>query len=64
MTLEAYLVSSIDELDSKVSALQGFLHSEKSRDTEWTGFNSLFDRHFYLGKATPPDHEPEPGAHS
>lgn len=50
-TLEAYIVSSIDELDSKISSLQNFMQSEKIKNpsSSWSGYNSVFDRYFYLG---------------
>jgi 3'-5' exoribonuclease len=53
--LEALIVSYIDELDSKIAALQAFLGSESNRGEAWTGYNSVFDRHFFM----PQDELPE-----
>ncbi len=57
-TLEAYIVSSIDELDSKITALQTFMAGEKAKSASasWSGYSSVFDRYFYLdrpGQAEP-----------
>ncbi len=48
--LEAYIVSSIDELDSKITALQSFLQNEKALATgnQWTGYSAIFDRYFFM----------------
>lgn len=46
--LEALIVSYIDELDSKIAALQSFLATESGRGEAWTGYNSVFDRHFFI----------------
>ncbi len=46
--LEAVIVGYIDDLDSKIAALQTFLASEKSRGESWTGFNSVFERYFFI----------------
>jgi 3'-5' exoribonuclease len=50
--MEALVVSYIDELDSKIAALQAFLHVESSRGESWTGYNSVFDRHFFMTHST------------
>jgi len=47
-TMEALIVSYIDELDSKIAALQSFLQMESGRGEAWTGYNSVFDRHFFI----------------
>jgi 3'-5' exoribonuclease len=60
--LEAFIVSYIDDLDSKVAALQGFLQGEKSKAESsggiWTGHNQVFDRYFYI--PNPPGSEEPP----
>jgi len=52
--LEAFIVSYIDDLDSKIAALQGFIQSEKSKSAgeqaSWTGHSSVFDRYFFIRK--------------
>jgi 3'-5' exoribonuclease len=57
--LEAFIVSYIDDLDSKISALQGFLQTEKTRleGGSWTGHNSVFDRYFFIPKGHEEGHE-------
>jgi 3'-5' exoribonuclease len=52
--LEAFIVSYIDDLDSKIAALQGFIQSEKNKSDgqaiSWTGHSSVFDRYFFIRK--------------
>jgi len=52
--LEAFIVSYIDDLDSKIAALQGFIQSEKNKSEghplSWTGHSSVFDRYFFIRK--------------
>ena len=50
-TMEAMIVSYVDELDSKIAALQAFLAHESGRGESWTGYNSVFDRHFFMPAA-------------
>jgi 3'-5' exoribonuclease len=49
MTLEALIVSFIDDFDSKVNALQTFLKqdSASSKGESWTGHNQIFERYFF-----------------
>ena len=48
MTLEALIVSFIDDFDSKVSALQTFLKQDNNNKGEsWTGHSQVFDRYFF-----------------
>ncbi|MDZ4675873.1 MAG: HD domain-containing protein [Oligoflexia bacterium] len=49
-TMEAMIVGYIDDLDSKISALQTFLFNESSKGDTWTGYNSVFDRYFFMPK--------------
>lgn len=49
MTLEAFIVGYIDDLDSKINTLQTFVNSEKKNGSRWSRFYNLFERHFYLG---------------
>ena len=61
--MEAYIVSYIDDLDSKVAALQAFLNVEKTRGESWTQNNSVFDRYFFIPQKTenePPTTETAP----
>lgn len=45
--LEAVILNFIDDLDSKINAVQ--LHVEKEQQTQgWTSYHRLFDRYFYM----------------
>lgn len=47
--LEAVILNFIDDLDSKINAVQ--LHVEKEQqDHGWTSYHRLFDRYFYMGQ--------------
>ena len=46
--LEAFIVSYIDDLDSKIAALQGFIQAERAKGDKWTSHNSVFDRYFFI----------------
>ncbi len=49
--IEAYVVSQIDELDSRINQLQNFFKSEKTaagEDTRWSKYHKDFDRYFFL----------------
>jgi 3'-5' exoribonuclease len=56
-TIEALLVSYVDELDSKVAALQAFLKTEGEKGDAWTGHSSVFDRYFFIPSTMRPDNE-------
>ncbi len=45
--LEAFVVAFIDDLDSKVNALDAFIRGEKSSGATWTKYNQMYDRYFY-----------------
>jgi len=44
--LEALIVHAIDDLDSKVNAIQKFVAADETPG-QWTGFNRQFERYFY-----------------
>lgn len=46
-TLEALLLNYLDDLDSKMESLRQFINKEKRPETNWTGYNKLFDRYIY-----------------
>jgi 3'-5' exoribonuclease len=48
-TLEAVLLHTIDEMDSKVNAIREFMAADTA-DGHWTGYHRLLERHFYKGK--------------
>lgn len=45
---EAYIVASIDELDSKMDTMWGFIQMERETGNSWSRYNEHFDRYFYL----------------
>ena len=46
---EAVILNYIDELDSKINAVQ--LHIDKEQQSSgWTSYHRLFDRYFYMGQ--------------
>ncbi len=46
--LEALVVSMVDELDSRINILEGFMKDERKSGEKWSRYNSLFDRYFLL----------------
>lgn len=46
--MEALVVSMIDELDSRISSIHGFISSERMGGDHWSRFNELYDRYFLL----------------
>ncbi len=58
--LEAVILNFIDELDSKINAVQ--LHIDKEQqDQGWTSYHRLFDRYFYMGQKKDGGSEVSPG---
>ncbi|MBD1399205.1 HD domain-containing protein [Pelovirga terrestris] len=58
--LEAVILNFIDDLDSKINAVQ--LHVEKEQqDHGWTSYHRLFDRYFYMGQQNKPERQQPPG---
>lgn len=46
--MEAYVVASIDELDSKMDTMFQFIKNERETGESWSRYNEHFDRYFYL----------------
>jgi 3'-5' exoribonuclease len=46
--LEAMMVAMIDELDSKVDTVRGFVQNERESGEKWSRYNTMFDRYFLL----------------
>lgn len=46
--IEAYIVSMIDELDSKVSTLRTMLSEERQEGQKWSKYSEMFDRYFLV----------------
>jgi 3'-5' exoribonuclease len=45
---EAFMVASIDELDSKMDTMSKFIKDERETGENWSRYNEHFDRYFYL----------------
>jgi len=46
-TLEALMLSYLDDIDAKMYGFASCIKKERSSDSKWTGFNRLFDRYLY-----------------
>jgi 3'-5' exoribonuclease len=46
-TLEAFLLSYLDDIDAKMYGLTQFIKKEKKLDTKWTSYHKLLDRYIY-----------------
>ncbi len=46
--MEAFMVAMIDDLDSKVDTIQGFIESERQTGESWSRYNEHFERYFFL----------------
>ena len=47
--LEALVVAYIDDLDSKVNALEELIRSERDAGHKWTKYSKMYDRYFFTG---------------
>jgi 3'-5' exoribonuclease len=43
------ILSFLDDLDAKVTAMQALIKNDTGPDPNWTSFNRLFDRFIYKG---------------
>jgi 3'-5' exoribonuclease len=48
-TLEAVILNYLDELDSKINGIRGFMASEDP-ESPWTSYHRVLERFFYKGK--------------
>lgn len=46
--MEAHVVAAIDEFDSKMDTMFGFINMERQTGEPWSRYNEHFDRYFYL----------------
>lgn len=46
--MEAFMVAMIDDLDSKVDTIQGFIEAERQTGESWSRYNEHFERYFLL----------------
>lgn len=54
-TVEATILSYLDDLDAKVNSLQAFIKSEAGNDSNWTGYHRLYERYIYKGNCLSQD---------
>lgn len=47
--LEAVILNFIDELDSKINAVQSHIEKEQEPQQGWSAYHRLFDRYFFKG---------------
>ena len=50
-TLEAVVLSYVDDLDSKINGVQTHFAKEPHNDSSWTGYHRLYDQYFYKGES-------------
>ncbi len=48
-TIEAIILSYLDDLDAKVSTVQALAENEREKDSSWTSYQKLFERYIYKG---------------
>lgn len=51
-TLEAVILSYVDDLDSKINGVQTHFAKESHNDSSWTGYHRLYDQYFYKGEGS------------
>ena len=58
-TLEATILSYLDDLDAKVNSIQSLIENDHNNGSSWTGFHRLFERYIYKENFL---YQPEEGA--
>jgi 3'-5' exoribonuclease len=48
MFLEAFIVAAVDDFDSKINTIAGFIKNERESGEKWSRYNTLFERYFLL----------------
>ncbi len=46
-TMEATILSYLDDLDAKVNSIEAFIEKERNSETNWTSYHRLFERNIY-----------------
>lgn len=59
-TLEATILSYVDDLDAKVNSLQTMIDSDSENGSKWTGYHRLYERYIYKNNFLSPDDETKP----
>lgn len=57
-TLEAMALHQVENADAQVNRVWQTITKHRDGKTQWTDWDRLMDRHFYLGPVTPPELEP------
>lgn len=59
--IEAFVVSAIDDFDSKMNTLEFYLREEMKSGEKWSRYSPAFDRYFYLNwlRDSEPEEKPE-----
>jgi 3'-5' exoribonuclease len=50
-TVEAIMLSYLDDMDSKIQSVQSLIKKDNS-DSNWTGYHRLYERCIYKGSST------------
>lgn len=53
-TLEAVVLSYLDDLDSKINGIRLHMEREAQNESAWTSYHRLYDRYFYKGETLRP----------
>jgi len=48
-TLEAVVLNSLDDMDSKINGVQTHIEKEPDSESAWTQYHRLYDRYFFKG---------------
>ena len=57
-TMEAVILSFIDDLDSKINGVRTHIEREPDSESSWTQYHRMYDRYFYKGQESQSTDEP------
>ncbi|MBZ5552348.1 MAG: HD domain-containing protein [Acidobacteriia bacterium] len=60
MTVEALILHKLDDLDSKIQAMQWMIERDSSLEGEWTSYSQILQRPIFRGPRRPPASETSP----
>jgi 3'-5' exoribonuclease len=55
MTVEALILHKLDDLDSKIQAMQWIIERDGNLDGDWTSYNQMFERPLFRGFRSSPE---------
>jgi 3'-5' exoribonuclease len=58
-TLEAVVLSYLDDLDSKINGIRCHIARDTQTESAWTSYHRLYDRYFYKGETAADEQAPE-----